>query len=86
MRGLRILEANFIFRKSMLQIWGINRATYTQMKNGKRKFTADALLNEHKMGQPAAVFARSFEKLDENDQAEIMNLIKFKEQMKMQRS
>lgn len=70
------------------------------MENGKRKITAedvlrlselfgvtaDALLNENKMSQPATVFARSFEKLDENDQAEIMNLIKFKERMKMQRS
>ena len=79
---------------------GINRATYTQMENGKRKITAedisrlselfgvtaDALLNENKISQPSTVFARSFEKLDENDQAEIMNLIKFKEQMKMQRS
>lgn len=78
----------------------INRSTYTQMENGKRKITAedisrlselfgvtaDALLNENKISQPATVFARSFEKLDENDQAEIMNLIKFKEQMKMQRS
>ncbi len=79
---------------------GLNRATYTQMENGKRKITAedvsrlselfgvtaDAILNENQLSQPAAVFARSFEKLDENDQAEIMNLIKFKEQMKMQRS
>ena len=79
---------------------GINRATYTQMENGKRKITAedisrlselfvvtaDSLLNENKISQPSTVFARSFEKLDENDQAEIMNLIKFKEQMKMQRS
>lgn len=79
---------------------GINRASYTQMENGKRKITAedvsrlselfgvttDALLNENKISQPATVFARSFEKLDENDQVEIMNLIKFKEQMKMQRS
>ena len=78
----------------------INRATYTQMENGKRKITAedisrlselfgvtaDALLNENKISQPSTVFARSFEKLDENDQAEIMNLIKFKEQIKMQRS
>ncbi len=79
---------------------GINRATYTQMENEKRKITAedisklselfgvtaDTLLNENNLSQPATVFARSFEKLDENDQAEIMNLIKFKEQMKMQRS
>lgn len=78
---------------------GINRATYTQLENGKRKvtaedisrlselfgITADAILNENKMSQPATLFARSFEKLDENDQVEIMNLIKFKEQMKMQR-
>lgn len=79
---------------------GVNRATYTQMENGRRKITAedvsklsdlfgvtaDALLNDNKLSQPATIFARSFEKLDENDQAEIMNLIKFKEQMKMQRS
>ena len=79
---------------------GVNRATYTQMENGRRKITAedvsklsdlfgvtaDALLNDNKMSQPATIFARSFEKLDENDQAEIMNLIKFKEQMKIQRS
>ena len=79
---------------------GINRATYTQMENGNRKITAedvsklsdlfgvtaDALLNENKLSRPATVFARSFEKLDENDQAEIMNLIRFKEQMKKQRS
>lgn len=81
-------------------VLGINRATYTQMENSKRKITAedvsklsalfgvtaDTLLNENKISQPATVFARSFEKLDENDQSEIMNLIKFKEQMKMQRS
>ena len=79
---------------------GINRASYTQMENGKRKVTAedvsklselfgvtaDVILSNNKMSKPATVFARSFEKLDENDQAEIMNLIKFKEQMKMQRS
>ena len=78
---------------------GINRATYTQMENGNRKITADeisklstlfgvsadALLNNSDISQPAIVFARSFEKLDEADQAEIMNLIKFKEQMKLQR-
>ena len=79
---------------------GVNRATYTQMENGRRKITAedvsklsdlfgvtaDDLLNDNKMSQPATVFARSFEKLDKNDQAEIMNLINFKKQMKMQRS
>ena len=53
---------------------GINRATYTQMENGKRKITAedisrlselfgvtaDALLNENKISHPSTVFARSF--------------------------
>ena len=87
-------------QENVANFLGINRATYTQMENGKRKITAedisrlselfgvtaDALLNENKISQPSTVFARSFEKLDENDQAEIMNLIKFKEQMKMQRS
>lgn len=79
---------------------GVNRSTVTQMENGKRKIlaedinklcmlfgvTADELINDNKLSQPTAVFARSFEKLDETDQAEIMNLIRFKEQMKAQRS
>ena len=79
---------------------GINRATYTQMENGNRKITAedisklsalfgvnaDTLVNNKEISQPAIMFARSFEKLDEADQEEIMNLIRFKEQMKLQRS
>ena len=78
---------------------GLNRSTITQMENGHRKILAeevsklsllfgvsvDALLNENELSQPATVFARSFEKLDEADQAEIMNLIRFKEQMKAKR-
>ena len=79
---------------------GINRSTYTQMENGKRKVladevaqlsilfgvSADSLLNNTEISQPATMFARSFEKLDESDQAEIMNLIRFKEQVKAQRT
>ena len=79
---------------------GINRATYTQMENCNRKITAedisklstlfgvtaDTLVNNKEISQPATMFARSFEKLDEADQEEIMNLIRFKEQMKLQRS
>ena len=78
---------------------GINRSTYTQMENGNRKVlaedlsklstlfgvSADNLLNNTEFSQPAALFARSFEKLDERDQAEIMNLIRIKEQIKAQR-
>lgn len=79
---------------------GISRSTYTQMENGNRKVladevaqlseifgvTADSLLNETEISQPATMFARSFERLDERDQAEIMNLIRFKEQVKAQRT
>ena len=79
---------------------GINRSTYTQMENGKRKVladdvaqlsklfgvSADSLLNDTEISQPATLFARSFEKLDERDQAEIMNLIRFKERAKAQRA
>ena len=79
---------------------GVNRSTFTQMENGNRKIlaeeiqklcilfgvTADALINENELSQPTTVFARSFENLDENAQAEIMNLIRFKEQMKAQRA
>lgn len=79
---------------------GVNRSTVTQMENGNRKIlaeevsklcalfgvSADTLVNDIEISQPTTVFARSFENLDENDQAEIMNLIRFKEQMKAQRS
>lgn len=74
----------------------VNRATYSQMENGNRKITAeeigklsglfgvsaDTLLGNALESKPAILFARSFEKLDEADQAEIMNLIRFKEKMK----
>lgn len=76
---------------------GVNRATFTQMENGKRKITAedisklselfgvtaDTILNGNSVSGPTTVFARSFEKLDDNDKAEIMNLIRFKEQLKL---
>ncbi len=79
---------------------GLSRSTYTQMENGKRKVladevvqlsnlfgvSADSLLNDTETSQPATMFARSFERLDERDQAEIMNLIRFKEQVKVQRA
>lgn len=79
---------------------GISRSTYTQMENGNRKVladevarlsnlfgvSADSLLNNAEISQPATIFARSFEKLDERDQTEIMNLIRFKEQIKAQRN
>lgn len=78
----------------------VSRSTFTQMENGNRKIlaeelaklctlfgvTADTLLGNTEISQPAALFARSFESLDEIDQAEIMNLIKFKEQMKALRA
>lgn len=79
---------------------GVNRSTVTQMENGNRKIfaeevsklctlfgvTADTLINDTELSQPANVFARSFDNLDDTDKAEIMNLIRFKEQMKAQRS
>ena len=78
---------------------GVSRSTVTQVENGNRKVlaeevpklcelfgvSADRLFEEKEISQPTAMFARSFENLDENDQAEIMNLIRFKEQMKAQR-
>lgn len=79
---------------------GMNRASFTQMENGNRKVTAedisklselfgisaDALLHGSQANEPTTVFARRFERLDEMDQAEIMNLIRFKEQVKAQRT
>lgn len=77
----------------------VNRSTYSQMENGNRKITADeiaklsslfgvsadSLLNPTEYSPPAMMFARSFEKLNETDQAEIMNLIRFKEKIKTKR-
>lgn len=79
---------------------GVSRSTVTQMENGNRKIlaeeisklsslfgvSADALLGNDSAEAPTAVFARSFAKLSETDQAEIMNLIRFKEQIKAQRN
>ena len=76
---------------------GISRATYTQMELGKRKISADELakvgslfgvstdelLYGNTTSQPTTMFARSFERLDEKDQEEIMNLIHFKEIMNL---
>lgn len=78
----------------------VSRATFTQIENGNRKITiddlsklsnlfgvsADNLLNGDDTSNPVTIFARSFEQLDEQDKAEIMNLIRFKEQMKAQRT
>ena len=75
---------------------GINRASYTQIENGNRRITVDeviklsklyglstdSILLEKKENIPNAVFARGFEELDEQDQAEIINLIKFKQRSK----
>lgn len=79
---------------------GLSRTSYTQMENGNRKITADdiaklstlfgvsadLILHGKQINQPATIFARSFENLDETDQAEIMNLIRFKKQIKEQRN
>lgn len=73
---------------------GLSRSTYTQMENGKRKVladeaaklsvlfgvSADSLLNDTKMSRTATAIARRFEKLDDSDKEEIINLIRFKEQ------
>lgn len=77
---------------------GINRATMTQIELGNRKVSAeelaqlsmlfgvssDMLLHGRETSRPATMFARSFEKLDEQDQNEIMNLIRFKEMVRAQ--
>ena len=75
---------------------GINRASYTQIENGNRRITVDeviklsklyglstdSILLEKRESIPNTVFARGFEELDEQDQAEIINLIKFKQRNK----
>ena len=78
---------------------GINRSSLSQIENGKREVSAnelsklsllfgvssDTLLHGTDFSCPAVVFARSFEKLSDIDQAEIINLIRFKEKFKNKR-
>src|SRR5574344_951242 len=85
-------------QKYVANFLGMNKATYTQIENGNRKVTAenlsklsalfgvstDSLLNGNEVSQLTTMFAHSFDNLDENDQLEIINLIRFKEQMKLQ--
>lgn len=75
---------------------GVGRSTYAQMENGKRKIlaedipklsalfgvSADSLINYAATDRPAAELARRIEFLDKRDQEEILNLIKFKEDMR----
>lgn len=77
----------------------INRASYSQIELGNRKVTAeelaqlgllfgvssDTLLYGETVEMPVVAFARSFETLDEDDQAEIINLIQFKNLMRAQK-
>lgn len=79
---------------------GLNRTSFTQLENGNRKVTADdvaklstlfgvsadMIIHGADITTPATIFARSFDGLDETDKAEIMNLIRFKEQIKGQRN
>ena len=72
---------------------GVSRSTFTQMENGNRKIladevsklcvlfgvSADTLFGNTEMSPPSIIFARCFEKLSVEDQAEVMNLIRFKE-------
>ena len=75
---------------------GVGRSTYAQMENGNRKILAedipklsalfgvssDSLLNDSATDRPAAELARRIELLDKRDQEEILNLIKFKEELR----
>ena len=75
----------------------INRSSLSQLETGNRKLTADEaiklsklfgistdelLLEKQNKSEAISVFARKFDTLDDNDKAEIMNLIEFKERMK----
>ena len=80
---------------------GLNRPTVTQMENGNRSIladditklsalfgvSADTLVNaQPDLSKLARKFARRFEQLDEEDQEEIMYLIRFMEKKKSDKS
>ena len=61
---------------------GVNRTAIVEIESGKRKVSADELLNGRNMEMSVQMFARRFGALDEADQQEILNLIEFKRMMK----
>ena len=61
---------------------GVNRTAIVEIESGKRKVSADELLNGRSTEMPVQMFARRFGALDEADQQEILNLIEFKRMMK----
>lgn len=77
----------------------LNRTAIVEIESGKRKVSAeelgkfselfrvsfDDLMYGKKTEMPEMLFARSFLKLDESDQQEIINLIEFKKMMKEKR-
>ena len=79
---------------------GVDRATAEQMELGNRKITEDelsklsvlfgvspdTLLRGENLSRPSTLGSQNFDDLSENDQAEIMNLIRLKEMMKAQQS
>lgn len=81
------------------KVVGVNRTAIVEIESGSRsvkseelkkfselfQISADELLNGRNTAMPNAVFARSFESLDENDQKEILNLIEFKKMLKERR-
>ena len=77
----------------------LSRTIITQIENGHRKvsaeelakfsrlfgMSADALLNGHNAEMSTAMFARSFDELNERDKDEILNLIQFKKLLQQQK-
>ncbi len=78
---------------------GVSRTAVVQMENGNRKISGDELAKLCKLygissdyvlgntGDMSAteLFARSFDSLSEIDKQEILNLIQFKQQMKLRK-
>ena len=95
----KLREQLKISQEYVAKYLGVSRSTVTQIENGNRRVLAEeipklcelfgvssnAFFEEKDLDQPATIFVLRFDKLDENDQAESINLIRFKEQMKAQR-
>lgn len=95
-----IREELHLSQEYVAKYLNIPRTAIVQIESEKRKVSADELelfsniygvsVDELVHGQeteiPCNMFARGFSELDENDQREIINLIKFKKMMKEQRT
>ena len=95
----KIREAEGLTQEDVAKLLKVSRVIITNIENDARKVTAEELakfaqiyscsmeelMDGKKKKEKTLVFARSFEELSKEDQAEILELIKFKKMQEKKR-